>query len=104
LEQVARVIDPKKTWRQLADEIKQDQPDPMKMIEAHQLWVDKARVHVVGKNLVPILWKERAIVVPRPEYLRKTSYYGDTAVGKSLDKDGVFVSHWEINPFEPQWD
>ncbi len=104
LEQVALTIDPKKTWRQLADEIKQDQPDPMKMIEAHQQWVDKARAHVIGKNLVPIPWKERAMVVPRPEYLRKTSYYGDTAVGKSLDKDGVFVSHWEINPFEPQWD
>ena len=56
------------------------------------------------QELGTIPWQERAIVIPRAEYLRKTSYYGDTAVGRSLDKDGVFISHWEINPFEPQWD
>ena len=104
LEEVARTIDPQKTWRQLTDEIKADYPEPSRMIEAHQEWVDKARAHIVAKNFVPIPWKERAIVIPRAEYLRKTSYYGDTAVGRSLDKDGVFISHWEINPFEPQWD
>lgn len=104
LERVARAIDRRKTWRQLTDEIKTDSPDPSKMIEAHQEWVDKARAHIIAHSLIPIPWKERAIVVPRAEYLRKTSYYGDTAVGRSLDKDGYFISHWEINPFEPQWD
>jgi hypothetical protein len=71
MEQVAGKIDPKKSWQKVAVEIKNDYPDPDKMIEVHQQWVDKAREHIVPKNLVPIPWKERVEVVPRAEYLRK---------------------------------
>lgn len=31
LEALARTIDPKKTWRQIADEVKQDHPEPLRM-------------------------------------------------------------------------
>jgi uncharacterized protein (DUF885 family) len=104
LEQVAKRIDPKKTWQQLAVEIKNDYPPADKMIEAHQEWVDKAGQHVRSKNLVPIPWKETVVVVPRAEYLRKYSYYGNFSRARKPDANGVLVANWMINPFENQWD
>ncbi len=104
LEEVARRIDPSKTWHQLAIEIKNEYPAPEKMIEAHQLWVDRARDHVTKNNLIPIPWKERVTVVPRAEYLRKTSYYGNFSFARGKDADSTYHSEWMINPFEEQWD
>lgn len=104
LEAVARNIDPKKTWQQLIAEIKNEYPEPAKMIESHQLWVDKARDHIKEKKLIPIPWKERVNVVPRAEYLRKTSYYGNFSQATGKDKDSIFTAEWMINPFEAQWD
>ena len=104
LEQVAKRIDPKKTWQQLAVEIKNEYPPADKMIEVHQEWVDKAGQHVRSKNLVPIPWKESVVVVPRAEYLRKYSYYGNFSRARKPDANGVLVANWMINPFENQWD
>jgi hypothetical protein len=74
------------------------------MMEAQQLWVDRAREHVLAKELVPIPWKERLNVVPRAPYLRKTSYYGNFSRARGPNADGVLVAEWQINPFEDQWD
>lgn len=104
LEAVARTIDPKKTWQQLAVEIKNEYPEPGKMIEAHQEWVDKSGEHIKSKDLIPIPWEERVNVVPRAAYLRKTSYYGNFSSAKAKDKDSIYTSEWMINPFEDQWD
>ena len=104
LEQVAARIDPSKTWKELAVEIKNSGPEPGRMIEAHQEWVDKAKVHVLDKKLVPIPWKERVEVVPRAQFLRKNSYYGDFEMAKGPNADGVWVGQWQINPYEAQWD
>jgi uncharacterized protein (DUF885 family) len=46
LEGVAMKIDSAKTWQQLIVEIKNEYPEPAKMIESHQWWVDKARDHI----------------------------------------------------------
>lgn len=104
LEEVARRIDPKKTWQQLAIEIKNEYPLPENIIAAHQEWVDKARDHVIKNNLIPIPWKERVTVVPRAEYLRKTSYYGNFSFAHGKDADSTYSSEWMINPYEEQWD
>ena len=104
LEEVAQNIDPAKTWQELAVEIKSDFPDPDKMIEVHQEWVDKARVHFRTRNLLPVPWAERADVVPRAEYLRKRSYYGNFSRAREANDEGVLVAQWMINPFEEQWD
>ncbi len=104
LEAMAMKMDQKKTWQQLAIEIKNEYPDPHKMIEVHQEWVDKSREHVIKHNLIPIPWKERVIVVPRAEYLRKTSYYGHFNFASAKDKDSIYTSEMHINPFEDQWD
>lgn len=104
LEDVAQRIDPSKTWQELAVEIKNDHPDPDKMIEVHQEWVDKAKTHFLSKNLISIPWEERVDVVPRAEYLRKRSYYGNFSRAREADDQGVLVAQWMINPFEEQWD
>ncbi len=104
LEAVAKRIDPKKTWKQLAIEIKNEYPAPDKMIAAHQEWVDKAREHLIKNNLIPMPWKERVTVVPRAEYLRKTSYYGIFSFARGKDADSIYSSQWMINPYEEQWD
>ena len=104
LTEVAKDIDPTKTWQELAVEVKNEYPDPDKMIEAHQEWVDKAGVHIKENDLIPIPWPERVNVVPRAEYLRKTSYYGNFSRARSKDEEGIFTSEWMINPFEHQWD
>ena len=104
LEEVAARIDPAKTWKELAVEIKNSGPEPGRMIEAHQEWVDKAKAHVLEKKIVPIPWKERVDVVPRAQFLRKNSYYGDFEMAKGPNAEGVWVGQWQINPFETQWD
>jgi len=104
LEALARKMDERKTWQQLAVEIKNEYPDPHKMIEVHQEWVNKSREHLIKNNLIPIPWKERVVVVPRAEYLRKTSYYGHFNFAKAKDADSIYTSEMHINPFEDQWD
>lgn len=104
LEEVARRIDPGKTWQELAVDIKNDYPDPDKMIEVHQEWVDKAKAHILSKKLLPIPWVERVDVVPRAEYLRKRSYYGNFSRAREANDEGVLAAQWMINPFEEQWD
>lgn len=104
LEVLAHAIDPEKTWQELAVEIKNDYPEPERMIEVHQEWVNRSRDHILANNLVPIPWKERVDVVPRAEYLRKYSYYGNFSRAREANEDGVFVAQWMINPFEAQWD
>ena len=104
LEELGAKINPTKTWQQLAVEIKHEYPDPHKMIEVHQEWVDKSATHIRSHDLIPIPWKERVRVVPRAEYLRKTSYYGNFSSAKALDHDSMYTSEMMINPFEDQWD
>jgi uncharacterized protein (DUF885 family) len=104
LREVAARIEPGKDWKEVAAMVKKEAPEPARMIEAHQEWVNKARDHMYAKNLVPMRWKERVDVHPRQAYLRKTSYYGNFESAKSPDKDGVWVGRWLINPYEVQWD
>ena len=104
LEALAKEIDPNKTWQELATEIKNEYPEPHEMIAAHQLWVDSSKAHILNNNLIPIPWKERVQVVPRAEYLRKTSYYGNFSRAQGKDKDSIFTAQWMINPFEDRWD
>ena len=101
---LAKEIDSTKTTQELLISIKNEYPKPYEMIEAHQHWVDTAGIHIRANNLIPIPWKERVNVVPREEFLRKTSYYGNFSRARKKDDEGYFTSEWKINPFEDQWD
>jgi hypothetical protein len=104
LETVALKIDSTKTWQELIVDIKNDYPDPNKMIEVHQEWVNKSKEHFLSNKLIPIPWEERVDVVPRAKYLRKRSYYGNFSRAREVNDKGVLVAQWMINPFEEHWD
>jgi len=104
MDALAKEINPDKTTQDILVDIKNEYPHPDSMIQAHQYWVDKSGEHIKSNNLIPIPWKERVNVVPREEYLRKTSYYGNFSRSRGVDDEGYFTSEWKINPFEHHWD
>ena len=106
LETLARRIDPNKTWMQIANEVKQDHPDPLKMIEAHQEIVDKARAHIVSHDLMTLPWPESCTVVRRVPTAGNNPYYGSFsgATARPPAPDGTLRGEWQINPFDPSWD
>jgi hypothetical protein len=104
LKALAKEIDSSKSWQELVVEIKNEYPLADSMIQAHQYWVNKSRDHILENDLLPIPWDEKVTVVPRAEYLRKTSYYGNFSRAKGKNKEDIFEAKWMINPFEHQWD
>jgi uncharacterized protein (DUF885 family) len=106
LETLARTIDPKKTWLEIANAVKQDHPDASKMIEAHQEIVDKARAHLVSHDLMTLPWKETCTVVRRVPTAGNNPYYGSFSGASSRPpaEDGTLRGEWQINPFDPTWD
>lgn len=106
LEALARTIDPKKNWRQIADEVKQDHPEPLRMIEAHQEVVDKAKAHLIGKELMTLPVRETCTVVRRVPTAGNNPYYGNFsgATARPPATDGTLRGEWHINPFDPAWD
>jgi uncharacterized protein (DUF885 family) len=106
LEALAPTIDPHKSWLDIANEVKRDHPDPLKMIEAHQQVVDRARAHIVTHDLMPIPWPERCTVVVRQRTPGNNPYYGNFSGASSRPPahDGTWLGEWQINPFDPSWD
>ena len=106
LEALARTIDRSKTWRQIADEVKADHPEPLKMIEAHQEIVDKAKAHIVSKELMSLPWPETCTVTRRVPTAGNNPYYGSFsgATSRPPAADGTLRGEWQINPFDPSWD
>jgi uncharacterized protein (DUF885 family) len=106
LEGLARRIDSGKTWMQIADAVKQEHPDALKMIEAHQDIVDKARAHIVSHDLMTLPWPETCTVVRRVPTAGNNPYYGSFsgATARPPAPDGALRGEWQINPFDPTWD
>jgi uncharacterized protein (DUF885 family) len=106
LEALATTIDPTRTWRQIADEVKRDGPDPLRMIEAHQEVVDKARAHLLANDLMSLPWPEQCTVVRRVPTSGTNPYYGSFsgATFRPPAADGTLLGEWHINPFDPSWD
>lgn len=106
LDALARRIDSHKTWLQIANDEKQDHPDPARMIEVHQEVVNRARAHIIDKDLIPLPWPERCTVVPRKPTAGNNPYYGNFsgAADRPPAPDGTLLGEWQINPFDPSWD
>jgi len=106
LEALAHKIDPSKTWLQIANDVKQDHPDPLKMIEAHQEVVNKARAHLISHDLMTLPWPETCTVVRRTPTPGNNPYYGNFsgAASRPPAADGALRGEWQINPFDPSWD
>lgn len=106
LDALARQIDPTKTWLEIVNAVKQDHPDAMKMIEAHQQIVDKARAHLVSHDLMTMPWPETCTVVRRVPTAGNNPYYGSFsgATARPPAALGALRGEWQINPFDPAWD
>ncbi len=106
LEALARQIDPKKTWLDIANDVKQDHPDALAMIAAHQEIVDRAKAHLLAKDLMTLPWKETCTVVRRVPTAGNNPYYGSFSGARSRPpaEDGTLRGEWHINPFDPAWD
>ena len=106
LTQLAHTIDARKSWLEIANAEKQHHPDPSRMIEAHQEIVDRARAHIISKDLIPLPWPERCTVVPRKPTPGNNPYYGNFSGASSRPPapDGTLRGEWQINPFDPSWD
>lgn len=106
LEVLARTIDSNKTWRQIADEVKQEHPEPLRMIEAHQEIVDKAKAHLLARALMTLPARETCTVVRRVPTAGNNPYYGNFsgATARPPAEDGTLRGEWHINPFDPTWD
>jgi hypothetical protein len=76
------------------------------MIEAHQEIVDKARAHIVSKDLMSLPWPETCTVVRRVPTAGNNPYYGSFsgATSRPPAADGALQGEWQINPFDPSWD
>src|SRR5262245_33254230 len=103
---LAKRIDAKKSWLEIADDVKTRHPDGLKMIEAHQEIVDKARAHVSAKDLITIPWPERVTVTRRVPTAGNNPYYGSFSGASSRPPaaDGTALGEWQINPFDTSWD
>jgi len=86
--------------------VKTDHPDASKIIEAHQQVVDRARAHIIGKDLMPLPWPERCTVTPRKPGPGNNPYYGSFsgASARPPAADGTLLGEWQINPFDASWD
>ncbi len=106
LDALARTIDPKKPWLEIANDVKADHPPALKMIEAHQEIVDRARAHILAKDLMTLPWKETCTVVRRVPTAGNNPYYGSFsgATARPPADDGALRGEWQINPFDPAWD
>ncbi len=106
LEALAKTIDPSKTWRELIDEGKRNQPEPERMIEAHAEIVAKARAHMIEKDLMSVPWRESLEVITRQQTPGANPYYGDFSGAASRPPlpDGTLHAELRINPFKPEWD
>jgi len=106
LEALAKTIHPSKSWREIVDEVKQDYPDPLRMIEAHQEVVDRAREHLIEHDLMSLPWPETCRVVRRVPGPGNNPYYGhfSGAASRPRAEDGSLRGEWHINPYDPDWD
>jgi len=102
---LAQRIDAKRSWLEIANDVKTRHPDGVKMIGAHQEIVDRARAHIVAKDLMTIPWPEQVTVTRRVPTAGNNPYYGSFSGASSRPPaaDGTALGEWQINPFDPTW-
>lgn len=75
LAEVARQIDPKRSWGELVDEARKDLPREQALLEEYQAGVSKTRRFVEDRDLASIPDGESLQVVATPSFMRPTIPY-----------------------------
>lgn len=99
LEETARAIDPQKTWPELIRENRRNHPGADGLLAAWEKEIERARRHVLERNLATIPGGESVLVMPTPPAQRDRSPFGimETPLPFSSDRVGKLI----INPVEP---
>ena len=77
LEAAGKEIDPSRGWRDLIAEAKKRHPEPLRIREAYQAEVDRARAFVIAKKFVPYPEGEQLLVEDTPAFERATTPYAE---------------------------
>lgn len=75
LNELAKKIDPYKSWQEIFLEMKGEHPEREEVIPFYRVTVNRARRFVIDENLVSIPQNECLKIVPTPIYLRPTHPY-----------------------------
>ncbi|MEP0821884.1 MAG: DUF885 domain-containing protein [Ignavibacterium sp.] len=95
LEDLARRVNPAKSWKQLAEEMKDRHPAAGRITEAYRRESDRARALIVSKRMMAIPEPETLLFVPTPPPLRETyawGGYGGIEVRDSVPQGRFFVT------------
>lgn len=95
LERLARGVDPKKSWKDLVEEMKERHPEPGSIAEAYRRESDRARDLIIAKKLISIPQPETLLFVPTPPALRETyawAGYGGIEVRDDVPAGRFFVT------------
>lgn len=99
LEETASRLDPKKTWQELIKKNRKHHPTADHLLSEWEKEIQRARQHVINKNLVIVPDGEKVVVVPTPPSRRDSSPFGLMSTPRpfSDSKLGTLV----INPVDP---
>ena len=98
LEAEARKIDPSRTWRDLVSEAKKRHPEPLRLREAYQAEVARARAFVVERGLAPLPEGETLQVIDTPVFQRAITPYA--AYMSPAPFDGDSVGYFFVTPVD----
>ncbi len=87
LEDEAKKMDPARSWRDLVSEAKKRHPEPLRLREAYQAEVERARRFVVEKRLAPMPAGEQLSVIDTPAFERATTPYAAYLMPGPFDED-----------------
>jgi uncharacterized protein (DUF885 family) len=100
LEAAAREIDPARPWREQLDEAKKRHPEPLRIREAYQAEVDRARAFIIARRFVPYPEGEQLLVEDTPVFERATTPYAEYLGPAPFGEDQVgqfFVTPVDIS-------
>jgi len=89
LEAAAKQIDPNRSWRDLVTEAKKRHPEALRLREAYQAEVDRARQFVTDKKLVAMPAGEKLEVLDTPIFLRATTPYAAYTAPAPFDEEQI---------------
>jgi uncharacterized protein (DUF885 family) len=95
LEDLARRVDPEKSWNTLVEEMKGRHPEPGTIAEAYRRESGRARSLLVTQQMVTIPEPETLLFVPTPPALRETyawAGYGGIEVRDQVPSGRFFVT------------
>jgi len=87
LESEATKIDPARSWRDLVAEAKKRHPESLRLREAYQAEVTRARQFVIEKGVVPMPESGDVEVIDTPLFLRSTTPYAAYLAPAPFDED-----------------